>query len=42
MEKHYALTIAAYLGVPLANPADVILEARAARVLQRSDSAPAT
>jgi integrase len=39
MEKHYALTIAEYRGVSLADPAAVIHEARAARVLQGSDVA---
>jgi integrase len=39
IEKHYALTIAAYRGVPLTDAAEVIREARAARVLQRQETA---
>jgi integrase len=37
MERHYALTIAEYRGVPLKDPAATIYAARAARVLQRED-----
>jgi integrase len=40
MEKHYAVTIAEYRGVPLTNPAEAVYEARAARVLQRREREP--
>jgi integrase len=39
MERHYAVTIAEYRGVPMTDPAEKIREARAARVLQRRDAA---
>ena len=39
MEKHYAVTIAEYRGVPLTDPDDAIRKARAARVLQRREEA---
>ena len=39
MEQHYAVTIAEYRGVPITDPAAVIREARAARVLQRRQAA---
>jgi integrase len=39
MEKHYAVTIAEYRGVPMTDAAEVIREARAARVLQRREAA---